>query len=120
MTGEPDWEDVLRAAAALQDLIPAAVVGGGTAAAVHAGHRRSFAADHVLVDRKERFDELIAFLEQRSDWGTARVRPPVLILGSFHGVETGLRQQEWDAVRAAAATLAGEIGDLLAAPDLEP
>lgn len=92
MKREPDWEDVLRAAAALQGLIPGAVVVGGTAAALHTEHRRSLDADHVLVDLTERFDELLAFLEQRADWGTARVRPPVLILGNFQGVETGLRQ----------------------------
>ena len=89
---EPDWEDVLRAAAALQDLIPDAVVVGGTAAAIHTGHRRSLDADHVLVDMAERFDDLLAFLEERAEWGTARLRPPVLILGNFQGVETGLRQ----------------------------
>jgi hypothetical protein len=38
----PDWETLLAHAALLQAKIPAAILVGGTAAAVHAGHRISF------------------------------------------------------------------------------
>jgi hypothetical protein len=44
----PDWETLLAHAALLQTKIPAAILVGGTAAAVHAGHRISFDHDHVV------------------------------------------------------------------------
>ncbi|MGH8884335.1 MAG: hypothetical protein ACRDYX_04010 [Egibacteraceae bacterium] len=89
--GEPDFDDVRRAAARLQALVPDAVLVGGTAAAHHAGHRVSFDADHVVVDLVERFDDVLAALEDTDGWVTARVRRPVLVLGSLDGVETGVR-----------------------------
>lgn len=88
----PDFSEVLAAAAHLQELLADAVLVGGTAAAHHAGHRVSFDADHVLVDLRERFDELLDALEATDGWATARVRRPVLILGRLDGVETGIRQ----------------------------
>ena len=87
-----DWDRLLTAAARLQDMLPDAVLVGGTAAALHAGHRFSRDADHVLPDLRERFDLILAQLESVSGWTTARVRPPVLILGSLDGIETGVRQ----------------------------
>jgi hypothetical protein len=86
------WEDVLRAAARLQALVPDAVLVGGTAAAQHAGHRISFDDDHVLEDLRSRFDQLLEDLEATDGWITARTKRPVLILGSLDGVETGIRQ----------------------------
>lgn len=88
----PDWEAVLSAAARLQSLLPDAVLVGGTASALHAGHRFSRDADHVLVNLRAHFDEVLAELESVAGWRTARVRRPVLILGSLDGVETGVRQ----------------------------
>jgi hypothetical protein len=89
---ESKWEDVLRAAARLQALVPDAVLVGGTAAAQHAGHRISFDDDHVLEDLRSRFDQLLEDLEATDGWITARTKRPVLILGSLDGVETGIRQ----------------------------
>lgn len=89
---EPVWDRVLAAAAHLQELVPDAVLVGGTAAATHAGHRVSFDDDHVLADLRERFDELLDALEATDGWMTARVNRPVLILGNLDGVETGIRQ----------------------------
>jgi hypothetical protein len=86
------FENVLRAAARLQELIPEAVLVGGSAAAHHARHRVSLDDDHVLIDLKERFEEVLGALEATDGWITARVRPQVLILGSLDGVETGIRQ----------------------------
>jgi len=88
----PEWEHVLSAAAHLQVVLPGATLVGGTAAAVYAGHRVSYDADHVLVDLRDRFDEVLAQLESVAGWHTARVKRPVLILGSLDGVETGVRQ----------------------------
>lgn len=87
----PALQQVLAAAARLQELVPDAVLVGGTAAAYHAGHRVSLDDDHVLADLRGRFDEVLAALEDTQGWVTARVKRPVLILGRLDGVETGVR-----------------------------
>ena len=88
----PEWERLLSAERHLQALVPGAVLVGGTAAALHAGHRRSLDADHVLEDLRPRFDEVLATLEAAAGWQTARVQKPVAILGRLDGVMTGIRQ----------------------------
>ena len=88
----PEWEQVLSAAAHLQRLLPEAVLVGGTASAMHAAHRASRDADHVLTDLRERFDDVLRQLESVAGWKTARVQRPVQILGSLDGIETGVRQ----------------------------
>lgn len=91
-TPSPDWEEVLSAAARLQRLLPDAVLVGGTAAGLHAGHRASRDADHVLTDLRSHFDDILGQLESVAGWNTARLSRPVLILGSLDGIETGVRQ----------------------------
>lgn len=86
------WQKLLEAAANIQALLPGSVMIGGSAAAIHLEHRYSFDADHILSDLKENYEEVLDFLEGRDDWETARIHPPKLILGSFQGVETGIRQ----------------------------
>lgn len=86
------WEKLLEAAANFQGLFPGSVMIGGSAAAIHLRHRYSFDADHILSDLKEKYEEVLDFLEGRDDWETARIHPPKLILGNFQGVETGIRQ----------------------------
>jgi hypothetical protein len=88
----PDWELVLSAAARLQHIFPDAVLVGGTASAMHAKHRFSRDADHVLTDLRHRFDEVLAELESVAGWKTNRIQRPVQILGSLDGIETGVRQ----------------------------
>jgi hypothetical protein len=88
----PDWELVLSSAARLQRILPDAVLVGGTAAAIHAKHRFSRDADHVLTDLRHRFDDVLAQLESVAGWKTARVQRPIQILGSLNGIETGVRQ----------------------------
>lgn len=90
-TPEKHMDDVLRAAARLQRIVPDAVLVGGTAAAEYARHRVSFDDDHVVAELRERFDTVLADLEDSEGWITARVKRPVLILGSLDGVETGVR-----------------------------
>lgn len=85
-------EEILSVSARLQNLFPRAVLVGGTAAAVHARHRVSFDADHVMDNLKATFEEVLSHIESESGWRTARIAPPVLILGNFHGVDTGIRQ----------------------------
>jgi hypothetical protein len=88
----PDWEQVLSAAAHLQEILPGATLVGGTAVAIFAEHRLSRDADHILPDLRDRFDQVLAELEAVAGWHTARVKRPVLILGSLDGIETGVRQ----------------------------
>lgn len=45
-----------------------------------------------MTDLRSRFDEILRTLESVAGWETARVRRPVLILGSLDGIETGIRQ----------------------------
>ncbi|MDR3086418.1 MAG: hypothetical protein LBU45_00450 [Azoarcus sp.] len=87
----PDWERVLSSAARLQRILPDAVLVGGTAPAIHAEHRFSRDADHVLTDLRHRFDEVLTQLESVAGWKTARVQRPVQILGSLDDIETGVR-----------------------------
>lgn len=88
----PDWERLLAAEQHLQQLVPGSVLVGGTAAALHAGHRISMDGDHVLGDLRERFDEVLGALEVAAGWQTERVQRPVLILGQLDGILTGIRQ----------------------------
>lgn len=88
----PGWERVLSSAARLQRILPDAVRVGGTASAIHAGHRFSRDADHVLTDPRQRFDEVLVELESVAGWHTARIQRPVQILGNLDGIETGIRQ----------------------------
>ena len=89
---ENSLEKVLAVSAKLQKLFPKAMLVGGTAAAVHARHRVSFDADHVLGDLKNTFEEVLSHIEAEAGWKTAKISPPVLILGNFHGVDTGIRK----------------------------
>jgi hypothetical protein len=88
---EPDWDEMMAAAARLQRIVPDAVLVGGTADAQHAGHRVSYDDDHVVRDLKARFDSVLTDLEDTDTWVTARVTRPVQVLGSLDGVETGVR-----------------------------
>ncbi len=88
----PEWELVLSAAAYRQQILPEAILVGGTASAIHAQHRLSRDADHVLADLTARFDDILAQLESVAGWKTNRVQRPVQILGSLDGIETGVRQ----------------------------
>jgi hypothetical protein len=85
-------EDVLEKAAELQELVPGAVLVGGSAAAVHAQHRESLDHDHVLADLADRFDAILENLEALDDWSLAKAQPGKIILGELGGIQTGLRQ----------------------------
>lgn len=88
----PSLDAVLEGAARLQELVPGAVLVGGSAAAYHAGHRLSHAHDHVVADLAARYDTVLDTLEALDDWSTARLAGGTLILGELGGIETGVRQ----------------------------
>jgi hypothetical protein len=85
-------DEVLRSAARLQELVPDAVLVGGTAAALYAGHRDSTDHDHVVADLSDRFDAVLEALESDPDWILNRATPGKVILGSLGDIETGIRQ----------------------------
>ncbi|MGH3517626.1 MAG: hypothetical protein ACRDQ7_09480 [Haloechinothrix sp.] len=88
----PELLAVLESAARLQELVPDAVLVGGSAAALHAGHRDSYDHDHELGDLRERFDMVLEALESEGEWVTNRVRPGKIILGRLGDIEAGVRQ----------------------------
>ncbi len=85
---------VLRSAARLQSVVPDAVLVGGSAAALYAGHRDSFDHDHVLADLVDRYETVLAAVEATEGWATSvrASKPPFTIMGSLDGIEAGLRQ----------------------------
>lgn len=83
---------VLESAALLQERVPDAVLVGGSAAALYAGHRDSFDHDHVLEDLAQRFDLVLDAVESTDGWVTNRVTPGKVVLGELGGIETGIRQ----------------------------
>ncbi|GLC28584.1 hypothetical protein [Roseisolibacter agri] len=91
----PDFDAVLTEARALQAQLPwlRLVCVGGTAAALHAGHRYSTDSDHVGEQVREQFEEVRVALTDWEGWKTRRVRHPVAILGERHGIQLGVRQQ---------------------------
>ena len=73
-------------------MVPDAVLVGGSAAALYAGHRDSYDHDHVLADLRERFDVVLEALESEGEWVTDRVVPGKVILGQLGDIEAGVRQ----------------------------
>ena len=91
---QPLLAEVLASAAVLQRVVPDAVLVGGAAAALHAGHRESFDHDHVLPDLAARYAQVLEAVEAADGWATSvrASRPPLTIMGSLGGIEAGLRQ----------------------------
>ena len=90
----PTLQKVMESAAKLQELVPDAVLVGGSAAALYAGHRDSFDHDHVVQDLVNRYAIVIDAVEASEGWATSlrASKPPFTVLGSLDGVEAGLRQ----------------------------
>ena len=88
----PSLSEVLESAARLQEVVPDAVLVGGSAAAWYAHHRDSFDHDHVLDDLRDRFDAVLDAIERTDGWVTNRVTPGKIILGELGGIEAGVRQ----------------------------
>lgn len=95
MTGlSSTLQRVLKSAARLQEVVPDAVLVGGSAAALHAGHRDSFDHDHVLANLVDRYEQVLDAVEATEGWATSvrASKPPFTIMGRLGGVEAGLRQ----------------------------
>jgi hypothetical protein len=98
LSGEPAGLDrpallrVLESAAKLQEVVPDAILVGGSAAALWANHRSSFDHDHVLEDLSARFDAVLDAVEATDGWITNRVTPGKIILGELGDIESGVRQ----------------------------
>lgn len=90
----PTLKRVLESAARLQEVVPDAVLVGGSAAALHAGHRDSFDHHHVLADLVDRYETVLEAVEATEGWATSvrASKPPFTIMGKLGGVEAGLRQ----------------------------
>jgi len=106
----PTLQEVLASAARLQEVVPDAVLVGGSAAALHAGHRDSFGHDHVLADLVDRYQAVLEAVEATEGWATSvrASKPPFTIMGSLGGVEAGLRQMHR---RRPLETCEVEVGD---------
>lgn len=83
---------VLESAARLQEVVPDAVLVGGSAAALYAGHRLSLDHDHVVADLSSRFEMVLDAVEATEGWVTNRLAPYKLILGQLGDIEAGVRQ----------------------------
>jgi len=88
----PELLRVLESAAQLQQIVPDAVLVGGSAAALWADHRSSYDHDHVLEDLEARFDTVLEAIEATDGWVTNRVTPGKIILGELGDIESGVRQ----------------------------
>jgi hypothetical protein len=88
----PEWDRALSAAARLQQIIPDAVLDGDTAAAIYDGHKTSLDDGRLFIGLRDKFDTILAQLEDVAGWKTARTNRSVSILGSLDGIETGVRQ----------------------------
>jgi hypothetical protein len=90
----PTLRRVLESAARLQQAVPDAVLVGGSAAALYAGHRESSDHDHVLEDLSDRYEQILEAVEATDGWITSvrASRPPMTLMGSLGGIEAGLRQ----------------------------
>ncbi|HYA50760.1 MAG TPA: hypothetical protein VEG33_06280 [Streptosporangiaceae bacterium] len=88
----PELLRVLESAARLQQVVPDAVLVGGSAAALWADRRSSSDHDHVLEDLEARFDTVLEAIEATDGWVTNRVTPGKIILGELGDIESGVRQ----------------------------
>lgn len=95
LVGGQDFADLLESAAHLQRLVPGTVLVGGTAAALHAGHRTSVDHDHVLGGLRERYEAVVKALESDTSWRTEddATKPPSTVMGTLDGHQAGVRHQ---------------------------
>lgn len=84
--------EVVKAGVEANREIPGSVAVGGSICSLFMHHPDSADIDFVLTDLSQRFESVRDHLFELPQWKEARIRRPVLILGSLHGVEVGFRQ----------------------------
>ena len=84
--------EIVKAGVKANHEVKGSVALGGTICSLFAHHQLSSDIDFVLSDLSQRFDEIREHLLALPEWKEARVRVPVLILGSLDGFEIGYRQ----------------------------
>ncbi len=84
--------EVIKAGVKANRAVEGSIALGGTICSLFAHHRESSDIDFVLSDLRERFSKIRDDLLDLPEWKEARVRIPVLILGSLDGFEIGYRQ----------------------------
>src|SRR5438046_2860749 len=92
ITIPPELAAVVKVGVRAGREVPGSVALGGSVCALFAHHRESIDIDFVLADLNKRFQEVREHLFEVPGWKEARIRVPVLILGSLDGVEVGYRQ----------------------------
>ena len=91
-TKNDEFRALLQSAATLQELVPDAVLVGGSAAVFYVGHRHSDDHDHTVADLGDQFDVVLEALESQDGWITNRTVAHKLILGELGDIEAGVRQ----------------------------
>ncbi|MGO1592173.1 MAG: hypothetical protein ACTHW1_06960 [Ancrocorticia sp.] len=88
-----EFAALLESAARFQEIVPDAVLVGGTAAAFHAHHRVSYDHDHVVKDLRSRYDQVLDALESTPEFTVSNraSRAPNTIMGKFDEHYAGLR-----------------------------
>ena len=86
------WDQMVKAGISAQETITAAIPIGGTIAALYANHRISYDLDHLLMNLKGEFSEILELLGDVPGWKLAKKSPDKVILGSIDGVDVGFRQ----------------------------
>ncbi len=84
--------EVIKVGVRAHHEVHGSVAVGGAICALFSHHRKSTDIDFVLSDLNIRFQEIRGHLFELPGWQEARVRVPVLILGSLDGIEVGYRQ----------------------------
>jgi hypothetical protein len=92
---EAGFKNVIEQGRLFQERLAAVspVAVGGTAVALHCGHRFSLDVDVVTPHLAARYEEVLAALESWQGWRTNRQTPRALILGERADIELGVRQQ---------------------------
>lgn len=108
-----NWEKTLATGVIAQNLIGNSIAVGGTVATIYAGHRVSFDTDHLLLNLKDDFDSVLDKLSAATEWKTARLNRPVLILESINDCEVGFRQSRRVYPPIETVKVATKFGDLV-------
>jgi hypothetical protein len=91
-TNQNHWENMVNAGITAQKAVNEAIPIGGTIASLYANHRLSYDLDHLLMNLKGEFTEILELLSDVPGWKLAKKTTDKVILGSIDGVDVGFRQ----------------------------